>query len=469
MKTILTGKINGEPKIFYSNILNEVNLYASFILLFRNRVEYYSFYYEEGFKLKINSESNKKSLSESNILVNVVPKISNIENLRWIANCEENVKFKNYLNIKEIIQELESGYDMSLEEKKILVEKEIKLKKSLKLEYIQLIKLMIKDNTNKDLIIKYLKYLEENNNYLEVKYNNNFESFKSEMENYKIIFNNEELKENKLEEKTFSQKSIFMELLERINSLEIKEDENENINNNININNANEDKEINIFSEEIEKKMKNLQLFNQPINITNKEFYWQRNCHALYFALKVILKNKTKLKLMKKTINTVLDKKIFDKEYILNDNVLLSSILILIVKPQPEKYLEFNLNLIETKDSSYNFINELNNSIFSKLDKKDKQSYYITYNNNDYFLNEPSTKCINNFLLNIKKENFLEEFEEKTYNGLKDFFNTIIDFDKMKSLLSKIFTSKVLKEAFNYLYPFILNFHLKMKKKHLIF
>ena len=211
--------------------------------------------------------------------------------------------------------------------------------------------------------------------------------------------------------------------------------------------------------------MKNLQLFNQPINISNKELYWQRNCYVLYFALKDILKNKKKLILMKKTINRIFEKKMFDKEYILNDNVLLSSILILIVNPQSEKYLEFNLNLIETKDPSYNYENEINNHNFHKLDKKDKQSYYITYNNNDYILNEPSTKCINNFVLNIKKEIYLEEFEEKTYNGLKDFFNKIIDFNKMKSLLSKIFTSKVLKEAFNYLYPSYFKFPFKNEKE----
>ena len=36
---------------------------------------------------------------------------------------------------------------------------------------------------------------------------------------------------------------------------------------------------------------------------------------------------------------------------------------------------------------------------------------------------------------------------------MKDFFNQIIDFNKMKLFLSKIFTSRVIKEAFKYLYP----------------
>jgi len=448
MKPILTGKINGEPDILYFNALNEVNICVNFILLFKKRLDYYSLFYKDGYKLKINTESNKISLYKKNIWVNVVPTISNIENLKWTANCEENVSFKKYLNNPEIIKELGNNYDKSLDEKKIDVENEIKYNKTLKLDYMKLLKLIIKDNTNKNLIIKYLKYLEANNNELREKYNDNIENFNKEYENYKIIFDNKELKENGLEEKTYSQKQIFMNLLERIKILEINDDENDINNNEVNNNDV-----IKTFRDEIEEIIKHLQLFNQPILISNKELYWQRNCHILYFALKDILKNKNKLKLMKEAINIILEKKIFDKEYITCDNVLLSNIMILIVIPQPKKILEFNLNLIETKDPSYNYKNELNDPIFTKLDKKDKKSYYLTYNNKDYFLNEPSTKCVKNFILGIKKEIYLEEFEEKTYNGLKDFFNEIIDFDKMISFLSKIFTSKVIRKAFNYLYP----------------
>ena len=462
MKPILTGKINGEPDILYFTALDEVNICANFILLFRNRLDYYSFFYKDGYKSKINKESNKCPLYKTNIWVNAVPTISNIENLRWTTNCEENVFFKKYLNNPEIIKELGNNYDKSLDEKKIEVENEIKFNKTLKLDYMKILKLIIKDNTNKNLIIKYLKYLEANNNKLKEKYNDNIETFHEEYENYKIMFDNKELKENDFEEKKSSQKQIFMNLLERIKSLEIKDDENDIINNDVNSNNN--DKEINTFRNKIEEIIKHLQLFNQPISISNKELYWQRNCHILYFALKDILKNKKKLKLMKEAINIILGKKIFDKEYITSDNVLLSNIMILIVIPQPKKILEFNLNLIETKDPSYNYENELNDPIFAKLDKKDKKSYYITYEDKDYFLNEPSTKCVKNFLLGIKEDIYLEDFEEKTYNGLKEFFNEIIGFDKMISFLSKVFTSKVIREAFNYLYPQNFKFPFKNEK-----
>ena len=473
MTKILTGKINGEPIIFYSNILNEVNLCANFILLFRNRLEYYSFYYEDGYKSKI--ELNKKSISEQNIWDNVVPNISDIQNLRWTANSEEETKFKKYLNIDEIMKELENGYDKSLDEKKNEVEKEISnIQKSFKLDYIKLLKLMIKDNTNKTLVKKYLKYIEKNNDNLKLEYKDNFETFKVEYENYKIIFDNDELKKDNLKEKPFSQKLFFMNLLEEINALEIKDDENiNNIDNNIsnnnisndNHNNINENK-INSFINKINDKVKNLQLFNQPINISNKELYWQRNCHVLYFALEDILKDKNKLNLMKETIKIIIKKKIFEKEYIIKDNTLLTSIIMLIVIPQPKEYLEFNLNLIETKDPSYNYENEINNYNFTKIDI---ESYVIKHDNKNYLLNEPSTKCVKNFILNIKKKIDLDEFEEKNYNQLNDFFNELIDFEKMILFLSKIFTSNVFREAFHLLYPSYFKFPFENEKEAEIF
>ena len=135
MKPILTGKKSGEPYILYFNALDEVNICANFILLFMDRLDYYSLIYKDGYKSKINKESNKCPLYKTNIWVNAVPTISNIENLRWTTNCEENVFFKKYLNNPEIIKELGNNYDKSLDEKKIEVENEIKFNKTLKLDY----------------------------------------------------------------------------------------------------------------------------------------------------------------------------------------------------------------------------------------------------------------------------------------------------------------------------------------------
>jgi hypothetical protein len=288
----LTGKINGEPDILYFTALDEVNICANFILLFRNRLDYYSFFYKDGYKSKINKESNKCPLYKTNIWVNAVPTISNIENLRWTTNCEENVFFKKYLNNPEIIKELGNNYDKSLDEKKIEVENEIKFNKTLKLDYMKILKLIIKDNTNKNLIIKYLKYLEANNNKLKEKYNDNIETFHEEYENYKIMFDNKELKENDFEEKKSSQKQIFMNLLERIKSLEIKDDENDIINNDVNSNNN--DKEINTFRNKIEEIIKHLQLY-----LTSLLAYQIKNYIGKGIVIFYILHSKIFLKIKK--------------------------------------------------------------------------------------------------------------------------------------------------------------------------
>ena len=289
-------------------------------------------------------------------------------------------------------------------------------------------------------------------------------NFQNEYENYKIVLNNDELKLNKLKEKDpSSQKKVFQNLLEEIKSLKDEEIENIDNNNNNNINNIFNNNEINKFINKINDKAKNLQLFNQPINISNKELYWQRNCHVLYYALKEITKNKKKLKLMKETIKIINEKNIFEKEYIINDNVLLTSIMILIAIPQPKEYLEFNLNLIESKDPSYNYENQMNDFKFCKIAGEGTISYYIRYDNKNYFLNDPSTKCIKNFVLNIQNELYLDEFEEKNYEMMKDYFNELIDFTKMKSFVSKIFTSRVFIEAFHILYPSYFKFPFKDK------
>ena len=81
---------------------------------------------------------------------------------------------------------------------------------------------------------------------------------------------------------------------------------------------------------------------------------------------------------MKETIKILFERKIFDEEYIINDNVLLTNILILIAIPQPKNFLEFNLNLIETKDKSYKYEDDLENYHFIPLRKDDNKSYYIT-------------------------------------------------------------------------------------------
>ena len=193
---------------------------------------------------------------------------------------------------------------------------------------------MIKDNTNKELIIEYLKYLNDNkDNSLSSKYNDNFESFEAEYDNYKVIFDDKYLKDQGFKGKDCSQKEIFKNILNKIISLNIED-------NNMS-NDKIENSEVNLFIKEIDEKISKIQLFNQPIDISNTELYWQRNCNVLLLGLKKTLKKYNRLKLMKESIEIILDKNILDKEYIINDNILLTIVITFIVIPQRITYLKY--------------------------------------------------------------------------------------------------------------------------------
>ena len=138
---------------------------------------------------------------------------------------------------------------------------------------------------------------------------------------------------------------------------------------------------------------------------------------------------------------------------IIQNKELLNSIIILIAKPQSMELLEFNLNLIETKSEQYNYEKELKENNFYQLNKSNLNSYIVTFNKYDYILNNPSLLCIKNFILNINKQMKLDDFEINNYDLYKEYFNKIIDFNKMKRFLSIIFSSKTFKDAFEYLYP----------------
>ena len=74
--------------------------------------------------------------------------------------------------------------------------------------------MVIKDNTNKHLIKKYLQFIEINEIQLQKYYNDNYETYKDEFKYYSILF----LQDNKVDNhlnKLF-QKELFINLLKQI-------------------------------------------------------------------------------------------------------------------------------------------------------------------------------------------------------------------------------------------------------------
>ena len=87
--------------------------------------------------------------------------------------------------------------------------------------------------------------------------------------------------------------------------------------------------------------------------------------------------------------------------------------------------------------------------------------YYLNYNNRYNILDNESSKCISNYILNLQYDMNLEEIEMKSYDNIQKEFGQILDVGKMKKFLAKIFCSNVIKDAFKFLYPEYFNFPFK--------
>ena len=214
--------------VFIDNIINSKYIFGNF-LIFNNN----SFYICSFYSKNIYDENKITELSfpKNDFWKGCVSSISDIDALKW----EENENFldieilkKDYLNDEEFEKELKSNCKIQLKEKKNQVKNIIKnhVEKNNEIEknYFEYLKLLIKDNTNKELLIKYLHFLEKNNKNIKYKY---FEDFQKEYNYYIIAFTNEELLKNNFKGNKISERELFFELLNKIINLnENKRNEN---------------------------------------------------------------------------------------------------------------------------------------------------------------------------------------------------------------------------------------------------
>ena len=432
MQIIFEENVSSIKVFYFNNRLNK-DICANFLLLNGN-TEYYTLIPES--KKNLNLEY-KALFTEEKFWDDIIENITGIENLEWKANIDEKLSYKKkkYLDSLIITQQINSNYDKELEIKKLEVSQELNPKKEY--EYIQLLEMLIKDNTNEDLVIKYLKYLKNK----DINFEEN-ESFQNEYECYKKLFDNEKLKSNKFDEKEQLEKDKFLSLLNQIKDLD-----------------KNNKDEIDKLKIKVKKELDNIQLFNQPIDFTNQELYWYNNNLVIYFGLDRIFDSKEQiqkklLELMIENVKIIIDRNIFKKEYILNNIELLTTLLIIIIFPQLKNITEFNLNLLESADPKYNYLDELNKNKIKTFQLNDKDKcYYFEIKDNVKILENPSSTCISNFIFNVNLGMILEPIELNNYYNMKKEFNNIFDFEKLYEFLSIIISSRVFKEAFNILYP----------------
>ena len=414
-----------QPNYYIDNHANNKFICGKFLEFFSNTIRIYSFISKKLYnpeKIEVLTNPNPSFWD------NCMSTISNIEMLKLENNVippENDLILKNYLNDKEIKDEVILNFNKSLKQKRLEVANQIKdfhiNENNLNSTYKDFIKMLIKDNTNKGLITKYLKFLKANENKIDYQY---IVKFEDEYNYYRVMFEKDELQMSEFDSKDFSENELFINFLNSI----LK----------ININHSD-------FFENVEKTLKNIQLFNQPISFNNKELYWHRNLFIVYTSLKKIKDIKSEkekidtLKLMQNAINNVFQRKLFQKEYILNDKILLTILVSLIALPLKEEYCDYNLNLIESKDP----------------DKKQDKSLNLNVSNDYEKIEETlsSDICLKNFVLHLNQKIILEQKELQNYDELEKFFKGIIDIENVNKILAKIFCSNVMKEAFNELYP----------------
>ena len=133
--------------------------------------------------------------------------------------------------------------------------------------------MLIKDNTKKELILNYLKYLEQLEQYGKIITYKYIETFQNEYDYYKVMFEDEELTKNNLNKKKYSEKVFFLNLLNDI----------------INIDITKYDIDKNYIK--IKDEFKIIKTFNQPITFDNKELYWYRNSFVVYYSLEKIIES----------------------------------------------------------------------------------------------------------------------------------------------------------------------------------
>ena len=344
---------------------------------------------------------------------------------------ENEIYLKNYFKNKEINDILINNFNIDLKQKKLNVENNLnnyKLKNTLEKEYFQLISLLIQDNTNKELIKKYLLFLK--NNESELMKTLIIETYKNEYNYYCVLFSCEEIKNNLKEIKDLSEKEKFIKLLNEIKDLTTY-------------------KKYDDFKSKIDKSK--LGRFNQKIDFyQNNELYWYRNTNLVLYAItKLPLEKFDKIRYC---IQQVINRKILEEKKIVENKNRLSILIIYFVTSQQEIIYDYNLNLVSS--FSVNSEQEFEALLQNKGFVNNNGKFYLP-NEKDIELEPKKDKniCIDNYILNKRKNLNLLNYQMLNYDIIYDNFYIKIDTDKIKKFLSKFLVSNLFKEIYYYLYP----------------
>lgn len=410
------------PLYINENLLNENEICNIYQVTF-SIIKSYSIFNNE---IEENYNSNNKNKKE---IKKVIQKqISDISFLISKENNEENNNFriKKYFEIETIKNELIQIKKKSfLSRKKMVEDNLIQFEniEEINQKYIFLIKLLLNDNSNKNLLRKYLNFLKNNENQLEIIFNGNIEKYYDELDYYSKVFNKEE---NKIyfNIETKDQKEDLFILLNNLLSFD-----------------ENDIQKFENYLIECKNSFENISYFNIPIDFSNEELFYYRNINLIKYYLK---------NLYLEILKNIEEKKIFENKNIATENKKN-------IEKEKQRFLKLELNKIQNNIKlSINYLKNQKDVkkinaliillIFNSSNKEFEYGYNLISSNK---IESNKLYEEQNFINNI---NNIKENDEYLIEFLNVFDLVEINLSLIKEFYKKILPLKCFKSIFLTLY-----------------
>ena len=316
-------------------------------------------------------------------------------------------------------------------------------------EYIEILKLLLLNDTNKNIVTLYLNFLKNNKNFIE---SNGFNSFKEEIEKYKVLFTMEEINKIEIGIKMKSEKDNFLDLLDKLQNVNIK----------------NKQTVDDIFSLALQES-KNIKYFNYPIEFSNQELFYYKMYILLIMEIAKMenINNLTEEKKNDFILNKikiaqkVLKNDVLHNQEIINNEDKMNILLILIlydILDENNESSNFN-RFLQTKPAKYEELTAYlsNNKIGKIIGAEGKEKIYLEHECNIQEVQEVTIIYTNDICLNNIKTSVLRDLQDiyilNTLGSLLTKNNIIPYMEKIKLLLKSIVESKAYKEAIIKLFP----------------
>ena len=358
-----------------------------------------------------------------------------------IKDFRKEIQKMNVFKRKEIAKkEFQTFIENTNYDINIIITNETEIKQ----KYIQIVFLLLIDNTNKNIVKLYLSFIKKYSDFIK---NNKLIPYEKEIEKYKIIFTIDEMEKIEKNIKTKSQRDIFLDYINYFRFANLENNELQ-------------------FLKQTKKKLDKLYLFNTPIEFENEELFYYKCLYNLLFDISSqinddILNIKEYLKNKQNVITYIIKKKIYHiPKIIMNEDKMNLLYLYLLEEIFEEKYKEEDLTnfnrLIQKTPVTLKDFNSFNKGNKRNLLINMDETYYIAHKYNpkeDMSVIIPLSKaCLNN----LNNPRFIDKPIVKCYYHLEALLleNDIILYIRdIKDFLIKIIDSNVFREAIKELFP----------------